>query len=177
MWQQYFQVFKKEVTQFQNKRAKVDYPSAMTTQRRPDFSGRLNDVFASIPSLRALFILYSMELMSPWYHDGIRPQRIGRSTRSSHPPQSGRSASASLSSRCLLDTSTGLQTTKRKLHCVPKKRPSFNFFEQLCQNLTVTDFNDFWWLNLEKISQENRTNSCPRCSTKAMQIIGNTKQQ
>jgi len=87
------------------------YPSARTTQRRPDCSGFLNDVFASIPSLRALFILYSIEFISPWYQDGIKPQRIGRSTCSSASVESGFSTSSIPSSRCLPDSSTGLQIT------------------------------------------------------------------
>ena len=108
----FFEVFERSGHPVLNRYGKVDYPSARTTQRRPDRSGLLNDVFANIPSLRALFILYSIALMSPWYHDGMRPQRIGRTTRSSSPLQAGFSEPELLSSRCLLDNSTGLQTTR-----------------------------------------------------------------
>jgi len=42
----------------------------------------------------------------------------------------------------------------RHLRCVPK-RPLFIFLQNNCQKLT--DFNNFWYLNPETISQENLT--------------------
>jgi len=82
------------------------HPSAKTTHRRPHSRGFLNEAFDSKPSLRALFILYSIELASPRCQEGIKPHRIGCTTQLL---QFASSVTGRDSWTCLVENITGLQ--------------------------------------------------------------------